>query len=100
MLKPPLASSRTDTAMTENESNAPTIQRTTRASLLDATGLVRVWVGGTDAPRCLAGWRANVTPHRAGSPAAPCRKPVASGRRHRPQRFSEIHRAALSAAAH
>ena len=37
MLKPPLASSRIDTAMTENESNVPTIQRTTRASLLMAT---------------------------------------------------------------
>jgi hypothetical protein len=32
-----LASSRIDTAMTEKESNAPTIQRTTRASLLIAT---------------------------------------------------------------
>ena len=42
MLKPALASSRIDTAMTENESNAPTIQRTTRASLLVITG----WFGG------------------------------------------------------
>ena len=32
-----LASSRIDTAMTENDSNVPTIQRTTRASLLMAT---------------------------------------------------------------
>ena len=37
MLKPALASSRIDTAMTENESNVPTIQRTTRASLLAIT---------------------------------------------------------------
>jgi len=37
MLKPAVASSRIDTAMTENESNVPTIQRTTRASLLMAT---------------------------------------------------------------
>ncbi len=39
MLKPPLANARIDTAMTENESNAPTIQKTTRTSLLDDTGV-------------------------------------------------------------
>jgi hypothetical protein len=38
MLKPALANARIDTAMTENESNAPTIQRTTRAILLEITG--------------------------------------------------------------
>ena len=38
MLKPPRANSRIDTAMTENDSNAPTIQRTTRASLELVTG--------------------------------------------------------------
>ena len=32
-LNPTLAKPRIDTAMTENESNAPTIQKTTRASL-------------------------------------------------------------------
>ena len=37
MLKFAAANSRIDTAMTENESNAPTIQRTTRASLLVVT---------------------------------------------------------------
>lgn len=40
MLKPPRASSRIDTAMTENESKAPTIQKTTRESLLEGTGLI------------------------------------------------------------
>ena len=38
MLSPPRDSWRIETAMTENESNAPTIQRTTRASLLLITG--------------------------------------------------------------
>ncbi len=37
MLKFALANSRIDTAMTENESNVPIIQRTTRASLLVIT---------------------------------------------------------------
>ena len=37
MLKPPRDSSRIETAITENESNAPTIQRTTRAILLSIT---------------------------------------------------------------
>ena len=38
MLKPPLAGSRIDVAMTEIKSNALTIQRTTRASLRAAAG--------------------------------------------------------------
>jgi hypothetical protein len=38
MLKSPLAGSRIDTAMTEIESNAPTIRRTTQASLRAAAG--------------------------------------------------------------
>jgi hypothetical protein len=37
MLNPARDNSRIDTAMTENESNAPTIQRTTRAILLSVT---------------------------------------------------------------
>ena len=37
MLKPPRDSSRIDTAMTENESNAPIIHRTTRTILLGIT---------------------------------------------------------------
>ena len=39
MVKSARDNSRIDTAMTENESSAPTIQRTTRASLLVITGL-------------------------------------------------------------
>ena len=38
ILKPACASSRIDTAMAENESRVPTIQRTTRGILLLATG--------------------------------------------------------------
>ena len=34
ILKPPRDSSRIDTAMTENDSSVPTIQRTTRGMLL------------------------------------------------------------------
>ena len=37
MVSPPRDNSRIDTAMAENDSRAPTIQRTTRASLLVAT---------------------------------------------------------------
>jgi hypothetical protein len=39
MLSPPRDNSRMDTAITENDSNAPIIQRTTRTSLLVITGL-------------------------------------------------------------
>ncbi len=38
MLRPPRDNSRIDTAMAENDSKAPTIQNTTRASLLLGTG--------------------------------------------------------------
>ena len=44
MLKPPRANSRIAAAMTENDSNAPTIQRTTRASLELVTGISRISV--------------------------------------------------------
>jgi len=44
MLKAALASSRIDTAMTENDSHAPTIQRTTRASLELVAGISRISV--------------------------------------------------------
>jgi hypothetical protein len=43
MLSPPRDSWRIETAMSENESNAPTIQRTTRASLLLITGRSSMW---------------------------------------------------------
>jgi hypothetical protein len=38
-----LASARIDTAMTEKESKAPTIQRTTRAILTTTTGYFGGW---------------------------------------------------------
>ena len=43
--------SRIDTAMTENESKAPTIQRTTRAILLVITGFFAGCCGGISGRR-------------------------------------------------
>ena len=42
MLKPPRDNSRIDTAIIENDSSAPTIQRTTRTSLDGFTGLIAI----------------------------------------------------------
>ena len=42
MLRPPLNNSRMDTAITENDSNAPIIQRMTRTSLLVITGCLLI----------------------------------------------------------
>src|SRR5580765_4137771 len=66
MLKPPLNNSRMDTAITENDSNAPIIQRTTRTSLLVVTRLSADMRDESVRAGGLADSQIDVTHHLAG----------------------------------